>query len=91
MLLLTGLQRQPRRHSEHLIIPCRSVLSLYDRSVTYWLSAAVDYTLGLMFAQRLRSTVQCSRVNGAMIAFLSHEFYFLSYLLCRQAVDCSTY
>ena len=80
MQLLTGL-RQSRRHTEHLVMPCRSVLSLYDRSITYWLSAVVDYTLGLMFAQRWRFTVQCSCDNGAIIAFLSHEFYFLSYLL----------
>ena len=80
MQLLTGL-RQSRRHTEHLVMPCRSVLSLYDRSITYWLSAVVDYTLGLMFARRWRFTVQCSCDNGAIIAFLSHEFYFLSYLL----------
>ena len=67
MQLLTGLQRQPRRYTEHLVMPCRSVLSLYDRSITHWLSAVVDYTLGLMFARRLRSTVQCSRNDCILV------------------------
>ena len=52
---------------------------LYDRSIS-------KYCCRLYFrpkvARRLHSSVLFAREECLIIAFLSHEFYFLSYLLC---------